>query len=238
MEPIIIFEDPYLLVIGKPAGLSTESGTASHPSAERWGVQYLAQQKQEKTGKNVPNQPYLRAAHRLDRPASGILVFAKTKSALTHLMGQFERREPEKTYWAATVQAPPYPNGTLTHWTKKDDSGKKALIFERDLPDTQMCSLSYKTIKTAVKNPFEGLDILPENLLEITLHTGRFHQIRAQFAHIGCPIIGDTQYGGPEWKPHAIQLCAICLKFRHPKSGEEMVVFGNELRSGEQQLLL
>lgn len=225
MEPVILLEDRHLLILHKPAGLSAESGTAAHPSAEKWALAYLQAQKTgTDSGKKIFKQPYIRVAHRLDRPVSGILVLAKTKTALTNLMGQFERREPKKIYWAAITHPLPHPAGTLTHWTQKDSTGKKALIFEAEQPGTQQCSLSYQTLKPPFDNPFEENTPAPENVLEITLHTGRFHQIRAQLAHIGHPVVGDTQYGGPEWKPNAIQLCALYLTFKHPESGVEVRV--------------
>ena len=207
----VIFEDYYLLAIDKPAGLSSESGQERHPSAERDAKMYFAQQLQEKsTSPRLKETPYLRVVHRLDRSASGVLLFAKTKTALTRLMAQFEHREIEKTYRALVEKQPASPSGRLAHWLTKDPEGRRALISEKQVRDSQRCELEYKTLEIKGKGA----------LLEINPATGRFHQIRAQLAHIGCPIAGDTLYGGHFWKDHEIKLHARSLKFRHPKTDE------------------
>lgn len=206
----ILFEDYYLLAVNKPAGLSSESGKERHPSAEREAKMYFTQQLQEKSSsKRLKTTPYLRVAHRLDRAASGILLFAKTKSALVSLMEQFEKKEVEKTYWAIVEKRPPADSGKLSHWLKKDAEGRKALISEKQTRDSQWCELEYKLLEMRGKNA----------LLEVRPHTGRFHQIRAQLAHIGCPIVGDALYGGHFWKENQIKLHACQLKFKHPKTG-------------------
>lgn len=207
----ILFEDYYLLIVNKPAGLSSESGGARHPSAEREALFYFTQHLQQTSAsKKLKATPFLRAAHRLDRVASGILVFAKTKTALTHLMEQFEKRETQKTYLATVEKRPPADSGTLSHWLKKSPDGKQALISQKGIHDAQWCELEYKLLEMKGKNA----------LLEVRPLTGRFHQIRAQLADIGCPIVGDEIYGGHFWKENQIKLHACRLKFRHPKTGE------------------
>jgi 23S rRNA pseudouridine1911/1915/1917 synthase len=209
----ILFEDYYLLIVDKPAGLSSESGKARHPSAEDWALQYFTSSlMQNSTSKRLKATPFLRVAHRLDRVASGVLVFAKTKAALTGIMEQFERRETEKIYRAVVAKAPALASGALNNWLKKDVEGKKALIFDRAERDSVPCALEYNVLEQ--KNTGA--------LLEIKLLTGRYHQIRAQLAHIGCPIAGDVLYGGKPWRENTVKLHAQTLAFKHPKTGVEM----------------
>lgn len=209
----ILFEDYYVLAVNKPAGLSSESGKERHPSAEQEALMYFTKQLQERSSsKRLKSTPYLRPVHRLDRAASGILVFAKTKAALTNLMEQFEKREVEKVYRAITETRPPADAGTLSHWLKKDPEGRKALISEKEGRDCQYCKLDYKVLE--MRNKY--------CLSEVRPHTGRFHQIRAQLSYIGCPIQGDVLYGGKPWLEHQIKLHAYRLVCKHPKTGEAL----------------
>lgn len=209
----ILFEDQDLLIIHKPSGLSSESGTARHPSAEKEAAEWYRNKfKDEHAGLQMKVSPYLRAVHRLDRASSGVLVMAKSKTALTAMMTQFENRAVSKTYQAVVENAPPEAKGVLKHWLKRDETGKKALIFKKSIADTQPCESVYKVLET--KNG--------QTLLEIKPSTGRFHQIRAQLAYIGCPIVGDVLYGGTFWREHEIKLHAQRLTFKHPRSQEPM----------------
>jgi 23S rRNA pseudouridine1911/1915/1917 synthase len=209
----ILFEDQDLMVIHKPSGLSSESGTARHPSAEKEALELYSQKVLgDGGGMRMKISPYLRAVHRLDRASSGVLVLAKSKTMLTEMMNQFERREVKKTYRAVVQKAPPAASGILTHYLKRDETGKKALVFNRAVPDTQPCESEYIVLE---KNDEYAL-------LEIRPRTGRFHQIRAQLAHIGCPIVGDVLYGGKFWREHEIKLHAQRLTFFHPRSHAPM----------------
>lgn len=211
----ILFEDHYLLAIDKPAGLSSESGLARHPSAEQEALLYLTQQLSA-TAKSTYRifTPYLRAVHRLDRASSGVLLLAKSKAALSNLMAQFERHSVEKVYYAEVAATPPESSATLRHFLKRTEDGKSALVFDDPVSGGQAAELYYRVVEK--NGDAARLEIFPAS--------GRFHQIRAQLAHIGCPIVGDVRYGGPFWQEHAIKLHARRLSVRHPKSGELLVL--------------
>lgn len=212
----ILLEDNYLLVIDKAAGLSTENGTSRHPSAEQEALDYVIGNKMggEGASQKFGVSAYVRAVHRIDRAASGVLLFAKNKSTLTDLMGQFEQKQVEKVYRAVVEKHPPEAKGRLEHWLRRDESGKIALVTDKAVDGAQQAILRYKTLELRGDTA----------LLEIKLETGRYHQIRAQMAHIGCPIVGDILYGGHLWREHQIKLQAARLRFRHPKSGENIVI--------------
>jgi len=209
----ILFEDNWLLAVNKPAGLSTESGLAQHPSMEKALRDFIAERTRKTAGINrLVHDPYLRAVHRLDRPASGILLFAKNKSTLSDLMRQFEEGTVEKTYLAQTVRAPLPASGTLQHFIRKDETGKKALVSQDPVENARPCSLEYETLG----------QFGTETRLQIQPQTGKFHQIRAQLAFIDCPIVGDVQYGAEGWQEFEIKLQACRLSFMHPKTQKNL----------------
>ncbi len=209
----IIYEDDTLLAINKPAGLSSESGMAQHPSAEKWAQEYTAAQRRETVGA-FQRTPYLRAVHRLDRASSGVLLFAKIKSALTDLMDQFEHRTVEKTYIAEVIGALPAESGTLRHHLAKSPDGKSAVVSDTPFDGGKPAECDYRTVAKSATGA--RVEIVPK--------TGRFHQIRAQLAHIGCPVMGDTRYGGPAWLEFAVKLHASRLVVRHPRTGKQLVI--------------
>ncbi|MBL7783314.1 MAG: hypothetical protein JNM22_18935, partial [Saprospiraceae bacterium] len=149
----IIFEDYYLLAINKPAGLSSESGKERHPSAEQEALLYFTKTlQQNSTSKRLKETPYLRAVHRLDRVSSGVLLFAKTKQALQALMLQFEQRSVQKVYHAVLEKQPPASSGQLLHWLLKDDTGRKALVSEVQVRNSQQATLEYQTLSVGPKS--------------------------------------------------------------------------------------
>lgn len=201
----VLYEDNNLYVINKPAGLSTESGHSKHPSAEDEAMAFLTAE--------LGHKPrYLRAVHRLDRASSGVLVLAKNKTALSHLMSQFEHRETDKTYRAVVQTAPPASTGTITHYLKRTEDRRQAIVLPRPAENAQAATLDYQVLG---EHP-QGFE------LRLHPHSGRFHQIRAQMAFIGSPIVGDVLYGGQPWMEHAIMLHAEKMVLAHPNSGQEL----------------
>ena len=149
--------------------------------------------------------------HRLDRPTSGILVFAKTSKALTRLNESFKKRETQKTYWAIVKNAPPKEADTLTHFLVRNPKNNTSKAHIKEVPNSKKASLSYKL--------FHHLKTF--KALEIDLHTGRHHQIRCQLAAIGCSIKGDLKYGADRSNPDGgIHLHARQLSFTHPVTKE------------------
>ena len=157
----------------------------------------------------------LQNVHRLDKPVSGTLLIARKRSALKILNEQFATREVGKTYLAIVSTPPPTPEGELKHWLTKDDEAKKAHIKDLRSQLSVEVKLNYKTLQQ--KNG--------KTLLEIDLLTGKYHQIRAQLAHIGSPIIGDEKYGSTEkYTEGALALHASKLTFSHPMDGNQMSI--------------
>jgi 23S rRNA pseudouridine1911/1915/1917 synthase len=172
----VLFESNQLLVVQKPAGIITEDNPFEANNLEANCRAYLMQK---------INNPYLGVVHRLDRVTSGVVIFAKKRGTLKTLNRWFEERQIQKTYWAITAKAPEKTNDTLTNYLLTDSKSKKALVVNPKVKGAKKAELSYKVLSSS-----EHL-----YLLEIKPKTGRFHQIRAQLSHIGCPIIGDEKYG-------------------------------------------
>jgi len=203
----VLFHDDYILVVNKPAGLMVEPDRNGHPNLLYQVRHYLKD--------TVPAGAavYAQHLHRLDRPVSGIVLFAIRREVLHILSNQFAERRVQKYYEALTTAAPAQREGTLAHWHRKEK--KKAVISEQELPYSEAVRLDYTT------QP-HGIDHF---LWDITLHTGKYHQIRAQLAYAGCPILGDSLYGSlTPYKPEAIALHAMRLGFTHPVTGEAMMI--------------
>ncbi len=194
----ILYEDNHSIAVFKPAGLLVQ-GDASGDETLMDQVKAYLKEKYQKPG-NV----FLGLVHRLDRPASGIVVFARTSKGAARLSEQFRDRTVEKTYTALVEGQIKPPSGTLKHFLKKDEVAKKAYVVKSGTTDADLAELSYETIKSTAHC----------SLLSISLLTGRFHQIRAQLSAIGHPIIGDQKYGSKQKLPGgAIALCATSLTF-------------------------
>lgn len=155
--------------------------------------------------------------HRLDRPVSGICLFAKTSKALERLSGMFRTGEVHKRYWALCCQAPEPPEGTLSDWLVRNEKLNKSFVARSSekQPDAKLAKLNYRLIASTERY----------FLLEVELLTGRHHQIRCQLAHLGCNIKGDLKYGAPRSNPDGgISLHARTISFLHPVRKEEISV--------------
>lgn len=203
----ILFEDNHLLVVSKkPGDLVQGDKTGDEPLADK-----LKKYIKIKYGK--PGEVFLGVVHRLDRPTSGVVVFAKTSKALSRLNEQFAKKETVKTYWALVKNAPIQTKGTLTHYLKKTEANNSSKAYIKEVPGSKIAILHYAVIKK-LSNYF---------LLEINLETGRHHQIRVQLANIGCPIKGDLKYGSARSNPDgSISLHARKLQITHPVLKTEM----------------
>ena len=164
---------------------------------------------------NKPGNVFLGVVHRLDRPVSGLVVFAKTSKALSRLNDMFRTGDVHKTYWAITKRRDIAPEGTLTDWLTRNERQNKSYAHAKEVPGAKKAILKYK-VRSVSDNYM---------LLEVTLLTGRHHQIRCQLAHIGCPIKGDLKYGAPRSNPDgSISLHSRRVEFVHPVSKEQICV--------------
>lgn len=197
----ILFEDDFILVINKPAGLMVEPDRNNHPNLQQQVKNYLK--------KSVPSGwVYAQHLHRLDRPVSGVILFAKQKEVLKNLSEQFAQRRVKKYYQAMTSSAPEIKSGELQHWHRKEK--KKAVLYREQIEFSEQASLKYTVSE---------LD--QHYLWNIELHTGKYHQIRAQLAEVGCPVIGDILYGSAQpYHANGIALHAWRLTFHHPTTNE------------------
>jgi len=203
----ILFEDNHLLVANKKAGDLVQGDKTGDETLGDKLKKYI------KVKFNKPGDVFLGVVHRLDRPTSGVVVFAKTSKALSRLNEQFAKKETVKTYWTIVKNAPGQPKGTLTHYLKKTEANNTSKAYIKEVPGSKIAILHYAVIKK-LSNYF---------LLEINLETGRHHQIRAQLASIGCPIKGDLKYGAARSNPDgSISLHARKLQITHPVLKTEM----------------
>ena len=158
-----------------------------------------------------PGNVFIGVTHRLDRPVSGLVIFAKTSKALTRLNEMFRTSEVKKTYWAVVKNAPKEPEGELVHYLARNEKQNKSFAYDKEVPNSKKAILNYRLIGHS-ENYY---------LLEVDLKTGRHHQIRCQLAKMGCPIKGDLKYGAPRSNPDgSICLHARKVRFIHPVSKE------------------
>jgi len=201
----MLHEDNHIIVINKRVGDIVQGDKTGDKPLSDVVKEYL------KDKYNKPGEVFLGVVHRLDRPTTGIVVFAKTSKALERLNKMFSERETQKTYWAVVKNKPPKTNDNLIHFLKRNEKNNTSKAHLKEVPESKKASLDYTIVKE-LNNYFA---------LEINLHTGRHHQIRAQLSAIGSPIKGDLKYGFDRSNPDGgIHLHARKLVFIHPVSKE------------------
>ena len=215
MKTEILYEDNTILVIRKPAGLAVQSARIGQPDVVSELKSYLA--KQAGTGKG---EPYLAVIHRLDQPVEGVLVFAKEKKTAAALTKQLSEGSLNKQYYAVLCGYPEANEGELVDYLRKEGSLAIAVTGrEQEYPDAKRAKLKYHILEK-VEQPS------PLSLADVCIETGRFHQIRAQFAHAGLPLLGDTKYGNGtptgNGAYRGVALCAYAMEFKHPGTGKKM----------------
>ena len=205
----ILYEDNHVIVVNKlPSELTQgdKTGDAILPDLIK---SYLKEKYQK------PGNVFLGVVHRLDRPTSGALVFARTSKALERLNAQFRDKETNKVYWAIVGQKPTSASGSMVHYLKKNEAQNKSYVVAETTPGAKKATLHYKQIATSERY----------FLLEVQLETGRHHQIRCQLANMGCIIKGDLKYGDKRSNPDgSICLHARTLSFEHPTTKERIAV--------------
>lgn len=208
-ESQIVYEDNHLLVINKQAGQLVQGDKTGDKSLLDEIKDFI------KIRDHKPGNVFLGLVHRIDRPTSGLVIYAKTSKALSRLTQMVKNREIEKTYWAIVPKEMIPLEQKLVHYLRKNEKNNKATVFEKVTEGAKEARLHYKVIRT-LDNYY---------LLEIDLETGRHHQIRAQLAKIGIPIKGDLKYGAPRSNPDGgIHLHARKLSFIHPVTKEAIEI--------------
>jgi 23S rRNA pseudouridine1911/1915/1917 synthase len=205
----VLYEDNHIIVVNKRVGDIVQGDKTGDKPLSEVVKEFL------KEKYNKPGEVFLGVVHRLDRPTTGIVLFAKTSKALTRLNELFKIRETQKIYWALVKNKPEQPQATLTHFLKRNPKNNTSKAHIKEVPDSKKATLDYKLIKSL--NNY--------HLLEIELHTGRHHQIRSQLSAIGSPIKGDLKYGFDRSNPDGgIHLHARKLSFIHPVSKEKIEI--------------
>ena len=201
----VVYEDNHIIIVNKRSGEIVQGDKTGDTPLSDIVKQYI------KEKYNKPGNVFLGVVHRLDRPVSGLVVFAKTSKALARLNEMFRTGDIHKTYWAIVPRRDIAPEATLTDWLTRNERQNKSYAHSREVPGAKKAVLSYR-VRSVADNYM---------LLEIRLMTGRHHQIRCQLAHMGCPIKGDLKYGSPRSNPDgSISLMSRRVEFTHPVSKE------------------
>lgn len=205
----ILYEDNHIIAVNKkPSQIVQGDKTGDAPLSD-----FVKQYIKENYGK--PGEVFLGTVHRIDRPVSGVVLFARTSKALTRLNELFRTKEIQKTYWAVVRERPLAEAGTLVHYLKKNEAQNRSKAYETETAGALRSELDYKLIASSAAY----------FLLEINPHTGRHHQIRVQLSSMGCPIKGDTKYGFKRGNEDAsIHLHARSVEFVHPVTKQKVTI--------------
>jgi len=207
--PAVLYEDNHIIIVNKRSSdLVQGDGTGDEPLDDI--VRAYIREKY-----NKPGDVFLGVVHRLDRPVSGCVVYARTSKALSRLSELFRTREVRKTYWAIVSERPPAEEGTLSSYLKKNESQNKSYVYNKEVKGSKLAELSYRVLARSERY----------YLVEVDLQTGRHHQIRAQLAAAGCPIKGDLKYGSKRSNEGGgISLHSRRISFVHPVKKEEITI--------------
>lgn len=205
----VLFEDNHIIVVNKRAGDIVQGDKTGDTPLSEVVKEYI------KDKYNKPGNVYLGVVHRLDRPTTGIVLFAKTSKALPRLNKLFKDKDAKKTYWAIVKNKPEKTTDKLVHWMRRNPKQNKSYAHKNEVPDSKKAILEYQVLQSL--NNY--------HLLEIDLETGRHHQIRSQLSSIGSPIKGDLKYGFDRSnKDGSIHLHARKLEFEHPVKKEKISI--------------
>ena len=205
----VIYEDNHIILVNKESGEIVQGDKTGDTPLSDTVKEYI------RVKYNKPGNVFLGVVHRLDRPVSGLVVFARTSKALSRLCDMFRKGEVHKTYWAVVANRPPADEGTLENWLVRNERQNKSYAYNHEVKDSKKAILKYRVIGRSERYW----------LVEVNLLTGRHHQIRCQLAAMGCPIKGDLKYGARRSNPDGIiSLMSHRVEFEHPVSHQPITL--------------
>lgn len=203
----VVYEDNHIIIVYKESGEIVQGDKTGDIPLSETVKQYIKEKYQK------PGNVFLGVVHRLDRPVSGLVVFAKTSKALSRLNEMFRVGDVRKTYWAIVQASPKETEAVLEHWLVRNEKQNKTYVYDHEVPKAKQARLRYRLLSSSRHY----------HLLEVELMTGRHHQIRSQLSHIGCVIKGDLKYGAKRSNPDgSISLLAHRVRFVHPVSKQQI----------------
>lgn len=203
----VVYEDNHIIIVSKRSGEIVQGDKTGDEPLSETVKQYIKEKYQK------PGAVFLGVVHRLDRPVSGLVVFARTSKALSRLCNMFRDGDVHKTYWALTKNRPKESEGTITSWIVRNEQQNKSYSYDHEVKNSKKAILKYRVIGQTDNY----------SLIEVNLLTGRHHQIRCQLASIGCPIKGDLKYGAQRSNPDgSISLLSRRVQFVHPVSKKQI----------------